>query len=97
MVLATFKSQKELLSFPPKFWPENFTLDNYKTVFSTVPFVKYYLNSLIVTFCSVFFVLLTSSMAGFGFAKYRFKGKNLIFKTILSAMMIPFPVTIIPL
>jgi multiple sugar transport system permease protein len=41
--------------------------------------------------------LLTSSLAGFAFAKYKFRGRNTIFKTLLGAMMIPFPVTIIPL
>lgn len=97
MILSTFKSQKELMVFPPKFFPENPTLDNYKQVLTTVPFGKFYLNSIIVTVISVILVLITSSMAGFAFAKYEFKGKNVIFKTLLSAMMIPFPVTIIPL
>jgi len=97
MVLSTFKSQKELMVFPPKFFPENPTLDNYKQVLTNVPFANYYLNSILVTLISVVLVLITSSMAGFAFAKYEFKGKNVIFKTLLSAMMIPFPVTIIPL
>jgi len=83
--------------FPPKFFPENPTLDNYKEVLTTVPFGGYYLNSIFVTVVSVVLVLITSSLAGFAFAKYEFKGKKVIFKTLLSAMMIPFPVTIIPL
>lgn len=97
MILSTFKSQSELMVFPPKFFPQNPTFDNYKQVLSTVPFANYYLNSLIVTSTSVVVVLLISSMAGFGFAKYRFRGQKVIFRLLLSAMMIPFPVTIIPL
>lgn len=97
MVLSTFKSQQELMVFPPKFFPENPTLQNYKEVLTTVPFGGYYLNSILVTVVSVVLVLITSSLAGFAFAKYEFKGKKVIFKTLLSAMMIPFPVTIIPL
>ncbi|MDN5342492.1 carbohydrate ABC transporter permease [Oceanotoga sp. DSM 15011] len=97
MILSTFKPQNELMTFPPKFFPKHFTLDNYKEVLTTVPFFKYYLNSLLVTTVSVILVLFTSSTAGFAFAKYQFKGKNQIFKLLVSAMMIPFPVTIIPL
>lgn len=97
MLLSTFKDQRELFEFPPKFLPKNFTLNNYVEVFTTVPFTRYYLNSLLVTFSSVVLTLFSSSLAGFAFAKYRFKGREIIFKTIIGAMMIPFPVTIIPL
>ena len=97
MLLSTFKDQRELFEFPPKFLPKKFTVINYIEVFKTVPFVRYYLNSLLVTFTSVVLNLFSSSLAGFAFAKYRFKGREIIFKVILGAMMIPFPVTIIPL
>ncbi len=97
MVLSTFKTQNELMAFPPRLLPKSFSFSNYKEIFDTVPFGKFYINSLIVTTCAVFLQLLTSSMAGFAFAKYDFRGKNGIFKTLVSAMMIPFPVTIIPL
>ncbi len=97
MILSTFKDQSELMRFPPKFLPDRFTLKNYAEVFSSVPFLRYYLNSILITTVAVTLTLLTSSLAGFAFAKYRFRGRNSIFKTLLGAMMIPFPVTIIPL
>ncbi len=97
MLLSTFKDQRELFEFPPKFLPKKLTLNNYIEVFKTVPFVRYYLNSLLVTFSSVVLNLFSSSLAGYAFAKYRLKGREIIFKVILGAMMIPFPVTIIPL
>ncbi|HOY25138.1 MAG TPA: carbohydrate ABC transporter permease [Mesotoga sp.] len=97
MLLSTFKDQRELFEFPPKFLPKKLSLNNYIEVFKTVPFVRYYLNSLLVTFTSVVLNLFSSSLAGFAFAKYRFRGREIIFKVILGAMMIPFPVTIIPL
>jgi multiple sugar transport system permease protein len=59
--------------------------------------LRYYLNSILITTVAVTLTLLTSSLAGFAFAKYKFRGRNTIFKTLLGAMMIPFPVTIIPL
>jgi multiple sugar transport system permease protein len=85
------------MRFPPKFLPDRFTLKNYAEVFSSVPFLRYYLNSILITTVAVTLTLLTSSLAGFAFAKYRFRGRTSIFKTLLGAMMIPFPVTIIPL
>ena len=97
MILSTFKDQSELMRFPPKFLPDRFTLKNYAEVFTSVPFLRYYLNSILITTVAVTLTLLTSSLAGFAFAKYRFRGRNSIFKTLLGAMMIPFPVTIIPL
>jgi len=97
MLLSTFKEPWELYIFPPTLFPKKFTLGNYREVLNTVPFFRYYLNSLFVTTCSVISTLFTSSLAGFAFAKYKFRGKQLIFKTLLSGMMIPFPVTIIPL
>jgi len=97
MILSTFKDQSELMRFPPKFLPDKFTLKNYVEVFSSVPFLRYYLNSILITTVAVTLTLLTSSLAGFAFAKYKFRGRNVIFKTLLGAMMIPFPVTIIPL
>ncbi len=97
MLLSTFKDQSELMRFPPKFLPDEFSFKNYIEVFSSVPFLRYYLNSLLVTTVAVVLTLFTSSLAGFAFAKYKFRGRNIIFKTMLGAMMIPFPVTIIPL
>jgi len=97
MILSTFKDQSELMRFPPKFLPDKFTLNNYVEVFSSVPFLRYYLNSILISTVAVTLTLLTSSLAGFAFAKYKFRGRNTIFKTLLGAMMIPFPVTIIPL
>jgi len=97
MILSTFKDQSELMRFPPKFLPDKFSLKNYVEVFSSVPFLRYYLNSILITTVAVTLTLITSSLAGFAFAKYKFKGRNTIFKTLLGAMMIPFPVTIIPL
>jgi len=76
MILSTFKPLHELYQFPPTFLPKNFTFENYKEVFTTVPFFKYYINSFIVNICSVALTLFTSSTAGFAFAKYHFKGRN---------------------
>ncbi|MDI9367804.1 MAG: carbohydrate ABC transporter permease, partial [Thermotogota bacterium] len=65
MILSTFKDQSELMRFPPKFLPDKFSLKNYVEVFSSVPFLRYYLNSILITTVAVTLTLLTSSLAGF--------------------------------
>ena len=98
MVLGSFKSSGEIIRIPPTFFPENPTLENYRTVLNDphVPLGRFYLNSIIVSVSVVVLELFTASLAGFIFAKYRFFGKNVIFSFILATMMIPFQVLMIP-
>jgi len=98
MILATFKTGAEVRQIPPTFFPNEFTLENYKTIFNDpqLPLGLFYRNSMIVAISNTVLVLLTSSLFGFIFAKYEFKGKRLLFWFILATMMIPFQVTMIP-
>lgn len=97
LVLSAFKTLPETVLFPPTFFPKNPTLSNFKEVFDTIPFGRYYLNSIITSVIPSIVSVLTCTMAGMGFAKYRFRGRNAMFWIILSTMMVPFPATIVPL
>ncbi|KKC30558.1 carbohydrate ABC transporter permease [Caldanaerobacter subterraneus] len=97
MTSAAFKPMSEIIQVPPTWIPKHFTLDNIKEVFKQVPFARYFLNSIVTTGVIVLSVLLTSTMAGYGFAKFNFKGKRILFLLILSSLMIPFQVRMIPL
>jgi multiple sugar transport system permease protein len=97
MVLASFKTLPEILAFPPTWLPEQVNLDNYRAVFETADFAKYFLNSVIIAVISVGSVLLTSSLAGYAFAKFTFPGHNVLFIGVLATLMIPFQVRVIPL
>jgi len=98
MILASFKSSTEIIRIPPTLWPENPTLDSYRTILNDpkLPLGRFYLNSLVVAGSQVIMVLFTSSLAGFVFAKYQFFGKSMLFGFILATMMIPSQVTMIP-
>ena len=98
-LISSFKTPKEYYVFPPTWWPNPFTLDNWRglTNLEVGNFENFALNSIIVCVFGTLLTLLTSSMAGYIFAKYRFKGRDVIFLAILSLMMIPFNVTMIPL
>jgi multiple sugar transport system permease protein len=98
MILSSFKTTGEILRTPPTFWPENPTLSNYQTILSDpkLPLANFYGNSLFVAVANVTTTLFTSSLIGFLFAKYQFRGKRLLFGWFLLSMMIPGQITMIP-
>jgi len=98
MILSSFKTLKEIRQVPPTFVPKEFTLDNYHKVLTDkdLPLGIFYRNSAIIAFANVVQVLFTSSLFGYIFAKFEFKGKKALFWFILSLMMIPTQMTMIP-
>ena len=98
MILSSFKTLKEIRQIPPTFIPQEFTLDNYATVLDDpdLPLGIFYRNSAMIAFANVIQVLFTSSLFGYIFAKFEFKGKKALFWFILSLMIIPHQMTMIP-
>jgi len=98
MIFSSFKTNTEMLRIPPTFFPEKFTLGNYASLFASpdLPLLRFYGNSAFVAFFNVFTCLFTSSLIGYLFAKYEFRGKKLLFGWFLTMMMIPTQITMIP-
>jgi multiple sugar transport system permease protein len=96
MVNASLMSPGEIQAQPPVWLPAEPRFHTYERLMDVMPMGRLYLNSFIITVSTVFGVLLTSSLAGFAFAKYEFPGKEILFYCILATMMIPFFVTLIP-
>lgn len=97
IVLSSFKGGNEIFAWPPSFFPEKFTLDNYIGAFRRADFILYFKNSGIVTVCSTIFAVVINTMAGYAFAKYDFKGRNIIFLVFISTIMLPLEVLMIPI
>ena len=97
MLSAAFKPMREIIQYPPTWIPMEPTLDNFREVFSAIPFLRFFMNSVVVSAVSVFSVLLTSSLAGYALAKFEFAGRHLIFVLVLATLMIPFQIIMIPL
>jgi multiple sugar transport system permease protein len=95
-VSTSLKQLKEVFVFPPKLFGEHIMWENYLRISDRFPFDTYFLNSLKVTVIVVIVQLLTSSMAGFVFARLRFKYREVLFGCYLATMMIPVQVTMIP-
>lgn len=75
----------------------NLSFCTYKNVFFSIPVAKYFLNSLIVALFTTIGQVLTSALAGYGFARLKFKGSNILFFIVILTMMIPPQVNIVPL
>jgi multiple sugar transport system permease protein len=97
MAVSSLKTPQELSQLPPVWWPSHPSFQSYFDIFEVIPFGQSMLNSIIVTTAATVSILVTSIMAGYVFAKYRFKGKNLLFIIVLSTMMVPQFVLIVPL
>ena len=97
MFTTSFKTPMNVAKFPPQWWPDPWTLDNYKELFIKRPFMTYLWNSVYTAVLATTGVVLFSTLAGYAFAKINFKGANLLFMVILCGMMMPIEVTIIPI
>jgi multiple sugar transport system permease protein len=98
MICVSLKPAQEVLAFPPHFFPQHPELDGYRQVFQSksFDFLLYARNTLVIAGLSLVGVLLSSSIAAYGFARIPFRGRGVMFAICLATMMIPFPVVMVP-
>ncbi len=96
-ILSSLKNMGQTFAVPPKILPDPFVWENYPESLQALPFGRAYFNSFYIAAVVVVIQLLTASMAGYAFAKLKFRGHNVIFMLFLATMMIPSQVTMIPL
>ena len=96
MLSTSFKTLAQTFLFPPVWIPSPVVWRNYVSVFEVVPFARYFMNTVFVTGVSVAGILFTSSIAGYSFARLRWRGKEFLFVVVLATMMLPPQVTMIP-
>jgi len=98
MFLSSFKSAAEIRQVPPTFWPQEGTLDNYRTILNDpeLPLWLFYKNSAFIAIMNTIATLFTGSILGYVFAKFEFRGRQALFWFILATMMIPSQVTMLP-
>lgn len=97
MILTAFKTALELNQWPPSMWPQQWNLHNFAEVFSKVEIPLYLRNSLGMALISAASIVFTSTLSGYIFAKFRFKGKNFLFALVLATAIVPFEIYMIPL
>ncbi len=95
-ISTSLKPMSELFSVRPSLIPNTIRWENYLDVFENAPFLRFYLNSIIVTAGRTIGQVAIASLAGFAFAQLRFPGRNVIFVALLAGLMVPDQVLIVP-
>ncbi len=95
-VLTSFKNLSESLQFPPLFFPESWAPMNYSDVWEQLPFVDFFINTVLMVLLRIIFAVLLSAMAAYAFARMQFPCKSLLFILVLMPMMVPAQIFVLP-
>lgn len=96
MLSSSLKSPQELVRIPPTLIPENVQWINYIDAWKSQPFLTYLKNSTLITALNILGLVISCSLVAFGFARIEFPGRDFLFMILLSTMMLPSQVTLIP-
>jgi len=97
LVMSSLKPVAEIFTSRIRWLPSEFQLQNYRFVATSSDFLRYSLNSALVSIFSTGLAVVVSSLAGYGFAKFTFPGDRIVLSVILSSLMVPFQVLMVPL
>ena len=97
LISRSLMKSQELYAVPTRWWPEELQWDNYYKAVTAFPFLRYLRNTLFIVFMNVLGAVISNPLIAYGFAKIRWKGRNVVFMLVLMSMMLPFQVTMIPL
>jgi len=96
LVITSIETPAEALHFPPVLVPHQLDFGNYPQALQAEPFTRFFINSAVVAVVTVISNLVLCSLAGYAFARYRFLGRGVLFVLIMTTLMVPFQVTMIP-
>lgn len=96
MFSTALKSPQQTFAIPPEWVPAPPQWNNFARVFEEVPFGRFYLNTFFLAFVNIVGHLVSVTLVAYGFARLRFPGRNLLFLIMLSTLMIPYQVTLVP-
>jgi multiple sugar transport system permease protein len=96
LLITSLETPGEALHFPPILVPHRLDFGNYPAALHAAPFTRFFLNSAVVAVSTVVLNIVLCSAAGYAFARFRFLGSGLMFALIMTTLMVPFQVTMIP-
>ncbi len=96
MLVTSLKPNPDIFRDPIQWWPERVTFEHYVRAFTTVPFTRYFYNSLVMATLGVLANLFLGSLAGYAFARLRFPGREALFRMKLASLLVPGIITLIP-
>lgn len=96
MIATSLKTETALFVLPPQWVPDPVRWQNYLEVWQLIPLARYFANSLFITGMAMIGEILTCALVAYGFARFRFPGRNVLFAIMLGTMMLPGVITLIP-
>lgn len=96
MLVTSFSPQADLYASSLRWWPKHFTLDNYRQPIERFPVWRWFWNSFVIATVTTTITVVGNLLAGYAFAKLRFRGRNVLFLVLLSTMMIPVQAVMVP-
>jgi multiple sugar transport system permease protein len=97
IVITSLKPQKDIFTFPLRYWPKQFTMDNYVNIFKISKFHIYIGNSLIVSIAAAFVVIVISVLSAYVLARYKFRGHGQVMLAFFLTQMLPGFISLAPL
>lgn len=97
MLLSSFKTVNELFAYPPSFIPKQWTFEAYVQAFTAQPYLLQIWNSFYIATVVTAGTMVISSLAGYAFARIRFRGANIVFVIVLAALFVPIEATLVPM
>jgi len=97
LFVSTFKFEQELLKYPPAFFAGEYTFSQYVKVWDRIPLLDFFVNTVVFAASVAVISVFLDSMAGYAFARIRFKGNRFLFALVLMTLMVPYQVMMIPL
>lgn len=97
MLMTSLKAPAELMKWPPGWFPDTFRWQNYEEAVTYIPFFRYVGNTMVITLGSIVGILISCPMVAYGFSHINWPGRDVLFVVMLMTIMIPFPVTMLPL
>ncbi len=96
LVRSSFMGLRQIFIFPPEWLPNPWHWDNYPKALTTIPFFRYFLNTLTIMVPTVIATVTTAALAAYGFSRLRWPGRDAVFGVLLTTLMLPYIVTLIP-
>lgn len=96
MISTSLKTEAEIINANISFFPKGFFIQNFKRAFEIIPIFSYMWNTVVIAILKIFGEVFVSAAVAFGFARFKFKGRNALFMILLATMMLPYEVTMIP-
>jgi multiple sugar transport system permease protein len=96
MISTSLKDESDLFAFPPEWIPNPILWSNYPDAWNALPFDRFLVNTLFMTILAMFAEITSAAIVAYGFARFRFPGRNVLFIILLATMMLPSILTMIP-